>query len=189
MVELNKRILIVEDELIIANDILLTLREMDYEVVGIASDSQETLDFLNNDIVSLVLMDINISGMMRGVELAYLISENYNLPVVFLTSHSEQSMIKEALEAKPFGYLYKPISTDEVKTTIEMAFYKYEMEQKIKQSEARYKSIFHNTGTATFIINSRLKISMVNEKMVELSEYSEDELLKMDDIFILASPG
>lgn len=186
--EANKTILIVEDELIIANDIALTLREMHYEVAGIASDSQEALDTLNKNSIDLVLLDISITGHISGIELAYMISENFNLPVVFLTSHSEQSMIREALEAKPYGYLYKPISNDEVRTTVEMAFYKYEMEQKLKKSEARYKNIFNSTGTATVLINSNSKVTMVNEKMVELAETTEEELLNTKSIFNYVSP-
>ncbi len=184
----NKKILIVEDELIIANDILLSLKDMDYDVAGIATDSRETLDYLKSDKIDLVLMDINMSGHMNGIEVASLINENYNLPVIFLTSHSEQSMVRDALKAKPYGYLYKPVSDDEIRTTVEMVFYKFEMEQKLKKSEARYKSIFNNTGTATLILNQKSKIVMANDKMVELAETSLENLLDTEDIFQYVAP-
>src|SRR6056297_35926 len=185
----NKKILIVEDELIIANDILLTLKDMEYHVAGIATDSRETLDYLKNEAIDLVLMDINMSGQMNGIEIASLVNEQYNLPVIFLTSHSEQSLVQEALKAKPYGYLYKPVSADEIRTTVEMVFYKFEMEQKLKRSEARYKSIFNNTGTATLILNQNSEVVMANDKMTELAEASLEDLKDTKDIFKYVAPG
>ncbi|MBN2282186.1 MAG: PAS domain S-box protein [Candidatus Marinimicrobia bacterium] len=185
---MQKRILIVEDELIIANDLLLTLKDMGYEVAGIATNSRETLKYLNEGKVNLVLVSISISDQISGIEIAYIIGENYNLPVVFLTSHSEQSLIREALEAKPYGYLYKPVSNDDIRATLEMAFFKHEMEQELKRSEARYKNIFHSTGTATFIMDANARIIMANERMLELTEISEQELLDCDNIFQFVAP-
>ncbi len=184
----TKNILIVEDELIIANDISLTLTEMQYNITGIASTSEEALSILKSTPTDLVLLDINIEGNINGIEIAYFIYENFNLPVVFMTSHSEQSMIQEAFKAKPYGYLFKPITSDEVQTTVEMAFYKFEMESKLKKSEARYKSIFNSTGTATVIIDKNQKITMANDKMADLAECSKEDLYQIEDIFSVFAP-
>ena len=186
--ETNKTILIVEYELIIANDILWALREMDYNVAGIATDNHEAFQLLDTKQINLILLDINITGNMDGIELATIIGKKYDLPVIFLTSQTEQSLIREAMEAKPYGYLYKPISHNEIKTTIEMALYKYEMEQKLKKSEALYKTIFDSTGTATLTLTSDLKIKMVNKKTLELAESSEEELLNQKDPIKFVSP-
>jgi len=184
-----KRILIVEDELIIANDLLLTLKDMNYDVAGIATNSKETLQYLNEGNINLVLVSISISDQMNGIEIAYIISENYNLPVVFLTSHSEQSLIKEALEAKPYGYLYKPVSNDDIRTTLEMALYKFEMEQILKKSESRYKNIFNSSGTALLILGEKSNVVMANEQMAKLAETTDEELMSMDNIFHLIAPN
>ncbi|MBN1183825.1 MAG: response regulator [Bacteroidales bacterium] len=118
----NLKTLIVEDELVIAEDIKLILIELGYEVVGIARSYDQAIDILNQNNIDLALLDIQLDDDKDGIELANYIRENYSIAVVFLTSHADQATMKRAKEVKPDGYLLKPFDKKDLYTTIEIGY-------------------------------------------------------------------
>lgn len=124
------RVLIVEDEPLIAEDISEFLGEMDYACAGIAYDSETALDMLVNRHPDVALLDINIEGSKNGIELAQVIRDNYKIPFLFLTSHSDKSTLDEAKKTLPYGYILKPFNEKDLVSSLEMALFRHANENK-----------------------------------------------------------
>ncbi|MGS0756259.1 response regulator [Roseateles sp. GG27B] len=118
------RILIVEDETIVARDIKLQLIELGYQPVGHASSGEVAITLVGELSPDLVLMDIQLAGMLDGIAAAQLIREKFALPVVFLTAFAADDVLARAKLTEPFGYILKPFSERELRTVLEMALYK-----------------------------------------------------------------
>ncbi|MBF0318346.1 MAG: response regulator [Nitrospirae bacterium] len=129
----KKSVLIVEDEFIIANRIKMALQDMGYTVSSIASTGEQAIEKAATDSPNIVIMDILLKGQMDGIEAAKKIRENYNIPVIFLTSHVNDSLMERAKLTEPFGYLLKPFHDKDLQATIEMALYRHDMENKLKE--------------------------------------------------------
>ena len=122
------RILIAEDEAVTALDLKRELIALGYEVTGIADNASDAVNAAASQKPDLVLMDIHLSGSMDGIVAASAIRGSEDLPVVFLTAHSDQTTLDRALLASPFGYILKPFQVRELKVTIEVALYKHRKE-------------------------------------------------------------
>lgn len=129
---MTKKILIVEDEPIIATDIEMTLSKNGYSIVGIAYSSTNALDMLKNRSPDLVILDIAIKGDKDGIDLASIIRQHYSLPFIYLTSYSDKLTLERVKPTIPYGYIVKPFKDKDILTSIDIAFYKFEQEQKEK---------------------------------------------------------
>ena len=120
--EANVKILIVEDEIVVAQDIANRLRDVDYEVVGIAPTVEKALMLIeNNPDLDIVLIDIILKGNLDGIELAYIINDKYGLPFIFLTSNADTHMVERAMKVRPYAYILKPFNDRQVSVAIELA--------------------------------------------------------------------
>lgn len=116
------KILIVEDEFIIAEDLRIQLRKMGYEVTGIAETYEAALQCIHKYPPDLLLIDIKIIGIRDGIDLAAALREEYNMPLIFLTSYSDKETVERAKTVYPDGYLVKPFEPEDLYTSIEIAF-------------------------------------------------------------------
>lgn len=123
------RILIVEDEPLIATDIAMHLDNMDFQVSGIAYDSDDALRQLQHNTPDAVLLDINLNAALDGIEIAHLIKEKYQLPVVFLTSFSDRITLDRAKKTDPAGYIVKPFDERNLLATLEISLYNFAQRQ------------------------------------------------------------
>ena len=121
----NTKLLIVEDEPLIAQDIKRCCQNIGYEVIGIASRSERALDLLHSQEIDAVIMDINIKGEMDGIDLAKIINEKYDLPFIFLTSYADRDTLDRAKGTFPYGYILKPFDENDLLTSLEIAIFKY----------------------------------------------------------------
>ncbi|HXI55754.1 MAG TPA: diguanylate cyclase [Polyangia bacterium] len=128
-----KRILVVEDERIIARDICKTLEEMGYVVCGTARSSNEALDQAAAHRPALVLMDIRIAGQMDGVEAAAEIKRRHQVPIVFLTGNTDESTLQRAFRSQPDGYLSKPFTRATLRSAIEVAIQRHGVEERLRR--------------------------------------------------------
>jgi len=124
------RVLIVEDEVLIAQDIADSLAAIDYQVAGIAYTSERALDLLKSSHPDIVLLDIQIKGDQNGIDLANIIRRDYQIPFVFLTSFADKTTVEEAKKTVPYGYVIKPFSDRELFTSLELAVYRYTLEHR-----------------------------------------------------------
>lgn len=119
------KIIIVEDEAIIAEDIKSTLKLLGYKVVGHAYNGDKALDLFANHPADLVLLDISIKGTLSGIDLAKVLNEKYQIPFIFLTSFSDKATLERVIETSPYGYILKPFNENDLKVNIELAMHKY----------------------------------------------------------------
>jgi CheY-like chemotaxis protein len=121
----KRTILVVEDEFITATDIRNSLQGMGYDVPVIADNGEEALRKADEMRPSLVLMDIGLRGKMTGIEAGKQIRERFDIPVIYLTAHSDESTFWNALSSEPYGYIIKPFEARELQFNIEMALHKH----------------------------------------------------------------
>ncbi|MEO0724999.1 MAG: response regulator transcription factor [Bacteroidota bacterium] len=124
------RIIIVEDEAIIADEIQMMLELMGHEVVANIQNGDRALDAFALKKAELALLDITIKGSLNGIDLARIIREKYNFPFVFLTSHSDMGTLSEVKTTYPYGYIVKPFTQQNLLTAIELALHQHAAEQR-----------------------------------------------------------
>ncbi len=137
----SARILIVEDESIVALDLSSRLALLGYEVVGNATRGEQAIALADQLRPDLVLMDIRLDGEMDGISAAERIHHSFRLPVVFLTANAEDDTLARARVAEPFGYILKPFEDRELKTIIEIALYKHLADEEIRRLQRLYATL------------------------------------------------
>lgn len=126
MSEDNKiQVLIIEDELLIAEDMRLQLEELGYEVVGVAPEYNEAISLLTENKPDIALIDIIIEGEKDGIEVATEIKRLNDIPIIFITSHADKHTVERVKVLKPDGYLVKPFNSKDLYTAIEIAFFNH----------------------------------------------------------------
>ena len=130
----KSKILIVEDEILIANTISRYLNSKDYEVVGIAISYEESIALLNNQQTDLALLDIRLNGEKTGIDVAHYIKDNLKIPHIFLTSQYDSLALEAAKSTFPSGYLSKPMQKETLHSTIEIALFNYQ-QTKVEDQE------------------------------------------------------
>lgn len=158
------RIMVVEDEALVALDLTTKLRQLGYEVPGGVFTGEEAVQQAQALLPDLVLMDIRLAGEMDGVEAAQQIHRNLNIPIVFLTAYSDDPTLERAKSAEPMGYLIKPFEQREVYTTVEMALHRSRAERERAQVAER-----HNREEQLEAVN-RLTASIVRSFDDQLQE-------------------
>ncbi len=123
------RILVVEDEHIVAMGIKKMLKSLGYTVTGIASSGEDAISKAESTFPDVVLMDIMLKGDMDGVEAAMGIKEMFNVPVVYLTAYSDSKILERAKRTEPFGYIIKPFDEKDLYSSIEVALQRYRKEK------------------------------------------------------------
>lgn len=135
------RVLVVEDESIIALDIQTSLQNAGYQVVSIATSAEEAINDTAVLQPDLVLMDIRLRGSIDGVEIAEQIRQTWQLPVIFLTAHADENTLVRAKKVQPFGYILKPFEDRELITMIEIALSRHKAESLIQTALQKEKEI------------------------------------------------
>jgi PAS domain S-box-containing protein len=133
------RILLVEDERIVALHLRQQLSKLGYEVVGVVASGEQALEKVHELQPDVVLMDIHIEGELDGIETAAQIPEDLQIPVVYLTAYSEEATLARARATKPYGYLLKPFSERELHATIQMVLERRAAELALRDSEERLR--------------------------------------------------
>lgn len=146
MLQDANRILLVEDEVIVALDLQQRLEKMGYQVIGHATTGEEAVGLALSDKPDLILMDIKLHGKSDGIETAARIREKKKIPVIFVTAYSNDPTLKRAREIEAYGYLIKPFEDRELRAAIEIALYKSKMEEKLRLSEERLSLVIQATN-------------------------------------------
>ena len=128
----KKKILIVEDELLVAEDIAFRLKSLGYVITDLLISGEEVLPSIEKEKPDLILMDIMLKGKLDGIQTHELINRKYKIPLVYLTSYSDEQTFSRAKLTQPFGYIIKPFDERELHTVIEVAIYKHSMEMRLE---------------------------------------------------------
>ena len=122
---MKAKILIVEDEGILAMGLKRKLDKLGYEIIGLATTGQEAIDLAGINIPDLVLMDIVLRGEMDGIETAKELIRMYSTAIIYITAYSDDEIIKRVMLTKPYAYIVKPLRESELKANIDIALYKH----------------------------------------------------------------
>lgn len=155
-------ILIVEDETIVAADLENKLKQMGYEVAGITSQGLEAVEMAQRLDPQLILMDIQLEGLLDGIKAAEMILNRQDVPVVFLTAHSDPATLARAKLTGPFGYILKPFDDRELVTQIELALYKHKAERRIREQRELLRVTLSSIGDAVIATDSAGLITFIN---------------------------
>jgi PAS domain S-box-containing protein len=169
------RILIVEDEAIVAMDIRHRVEKLGYTVAETVTSGEDAIATADATRPDLVLMDIQLAGQVDGIEAAQTIRERYGTPVVFLTAFSDHESLERAKVVDAFGYILKPFEERELGIAIEMALYKERMQRRLSES----REWLHGTVAALFdgvvTTDAAGKVLYLNERAIALTGWSEAE--------------
>lgn len=156
------RIMIVEDEGIIAMDIRHQLEGFGYEVVAMAFSGEQAVMLATEHRPDLIMMDIVLKGGMDGVTAAQTITKSLNIPVIFLTAYSDPATLLRAKAVGAHGYLIKPFRPDELHSSIEVALYKHQLERKLKESEQWFAKTLHCISDGVIATDAGGNIQFMN---------------------------
>lgn len=174
------KILIVEDNVIIADDMQSMLEEIGYEIVDNVIVYEQAIEVLKNNHVDLVLIDIILASDKTGIDLGKHIREKYNIPFIFVTSNSDRATVENAKTVKPDGYLVKPFEQQDLYTSIEIALSNFNYTKK-----QNAKEIAGDEGDA-FTSNSVLKDSIFVKKqhLYYRIQFKDIQFIKADNVYL-----
>ncbi|HMB19703.1 MAG TPA: response regulator, partial [Spirochaetota bacterium] len=157
------RILVVEDEALIALDTQKTLENLGYDVIAIAYSGEEAIRLAEETRPDIMLMDIILKDEMSGIETVRIIHEKQDIPVIYMTANADIATINEARETGPYGYLNKPFGDRDLYSAIDTALYKHQMESRLQQSQQQLLHMMEAAPAAIIVYDTR-GISYVNHE-------------------------
>ncbi len=147
------KILIVEDERIVAKEIARLLTDHGYQVTGLASSARTSMESIADSRPDLVLMDIKIEGEQDGIETAKAIHDRYDLPVVYITSYADTATIERVKHTAPYGFITKPVTHRALTAAIDLALHRHQADRKVRESEQRYRMMFERHAAVKLLID------------------------------------
>lgn len=156
------RVMVVEDEAIIALDIQRQLTTAGFTIAGKAQTAEGAFREIEREHPDIVLMDIRLRGEMDGVQAAGIIRRRYSLPVVYLTAHTDGATLKRAQDTEPFGFLVKPLVNASLKAAITMALHKHRMERELENSRKLLSTILHGLPDAVLVARASGELLFLN---------------------------
>ncbi len=181
------RILVVEDEGLVARDLESMVRNLGYRVVGICSTGEEAIRLISSRRPDLIIMDIVLQGKMDGIKAADEIRRLFHLPVVFLTAHTDEATFQRAKVTNPLAFIHKPIEQKELLTVIEMALYKHRMEMKLREKEEWLATILEGIVDGVIATDIHGVITFMNPIAALLSGWNPNAVVskRIEDILQL----
>jgi CheY-like chemotaxis protein len=177
------RVLIVEDEIIVALSLERSLGSFGYDVVGLATKGSDAIRIAKELMPDIVLIDINLEDEIDGIDVAERLREIGDIPFVYLTSYSGDEILKRAIGTRPYGYLTKPARPREIYTTIETVLHKHKAVKAEKErldSEEKYRKIFNNISIPLLIFSAENgdwgRIIEVNSSFCRITGRTTEEL-------------
>jgi len=181
------KILIVEDEQIIATHLDAYISKLGYRVIGICGSGEEAIDSLNEHLPDLMIVDIMLEGSMTGIDLVKTVNDKYKIPIIYLTSNSDVKTFEEAKATKPSAFLKKPFNREQLKATIEVSIHRFcedqlELEKIQKKNELQEQSIKDLSET-----NAHLVTATFRERELKKELQSTKEIIEKQNKSILDS--
>ncbi len=179
------KILIIEDDILIARDIEKILLSAGYFVTTLITTGKRIVSKISKQKPDLILMDIMFQGEVRGIDIARKVRERMDVPIVYLTAHSDKSILKKAKITEPYGYLLKPVGERDLEIAVEQALSKHRMERKFRErmekalleSENRYRQLVENINEGIVMQDRRGNITYANQRFLDMIGYKEEEVI------------
>lgn len=179
------KIIIVEDEIIVAQDIKEILEKLGYEVCNIFTKGEDALNYLEKNRIDCIIMDIMLRGKIDGIDAANIIKSQFKTPIIFLTAYSDQDTLERAKLTEPYGYILKPYQEKELYTNIEIAIHKNKLERQIEENEKWISAILNSIGDAIIATDAKGYIKFMNPVAERLTGWSVEDATgkKMNTLF------
>jgi PAS domain S-box-containing protein len=174
------RILIVEDERIVALDLAATLGELGYDVAGVASKSDEAIERSRQLNPNLILMDVRLSGPLDGIRTAEIIRKQRDVPIVYLTAHSDSETLRRAAESSASGYVVKPLKSPELRCAIEIALHKHAIDARMREREQWLATTLQSIADAVIATDPDRTVRLFNHAAEALTGRHRDAVLGRD---------
>jgi two-component system cell cycle sensor histidine kinase/response regulator CckA len=168
-------VLVVEDERVVAKDLQRILVGLGYRVPVTVASAEDALRAVTNECPDLVLMDIRIRGEIDGIETAKILKGRFDVPVVYLTAYADSETVARAKATEPHGYLLKPVKLDELRSTVEVALHKHEMERRLRERERWFATTLRSIGDAVISADASGRITFMNPVAESLTGWSTTE--------------
>ena len=180
-------VLIVEDEAIIAMDLSSQLESMGYKVCAVADNGDAAIKMANQHHPDLILMDIVIKGTIDGIQTAERIIKELKVPIIYLTSFSDEDTVRRASKTMPYGYISKPFYSKDLNSAIKIAIYKATLEKNLRSSELWFSATLSCVADAVIATNTDYKIHFINPAAELLIEATLEEVdgLHINDVFMI----
>lgn len=184
------RIMIVEDEALVARDISSRLQQMGYEIAGSAERGNTAIELALQLRPDLILMDINLRDDIDGIEAAAIIHQSFDVPIIFCTAYSNDETLARAKITDPYGYILKPFDNRELEINIEIALYKHDAETALRETQSHLNATLSNISDSVVATDAQGKVILINaaaESLIELSAANAcgmplGQLLELKDI-------
>ena len=170
--------LIVEDEIFVARDLQLHLKQMGYSAMSMVPSGEQAIQEIENEIPDLVLMDIVLQEGMDGIETAEIIHSRFDIPVIFLTAHEDKVIFERAKKTEPFGYVTKPFQEENLRKAIEIALLRHKAEQERKVLVKKIETVNKELRDFVYTVSHDLKepLFSINGYVSRLSTAYEEVL-------------
>jgi PAS domain S-box-containing protein len=171
------KILIVEDELVIALSIKKSLEKLGFEVIDLITSAEGAVDKALEQKPDLILMDIILSGTMDGIEAARRIRKESDIPIIYLSANADSATVERARDTLPYGYLNKPINERDLLTNVDSSIYKHRMERRIGESEEKYRNLVESINDIIWSMDENGIVTYVSPQVYEMSGYKPEEIM------------
>jgi two-component system cell cycle sensor histidine kinase/response regulator CckA len=181
------RIMLVEDEKVVAADIQACVEGLGYEVVGSAATGTDALRQAVNTMPDLVLMDIKLKGVLDGIDVAGALYDQLKIPVVYLTAHADAEILERAKQTAPSGYVLKPFDDRTLRTAIELAFDRHRRERELIDGGQRLAAAIGSIDEAVIVTQESGQVALMNRLAEELTGWKQEEALgkPIDEVFTI----
>jgi PAS domain S-box-containing protein len=173
---MNAKLLIVEDEPIVALDLQQEVEQLGCEVVALAESADEALVAAEICRPDLALMDVRIVGSMDGIQTARLLRTAYDVPVIFLTSYSDEATISRAVKEMPYGYLTKPFKSRELKASLSVALHKAQLDANERVEHRELAATVGSVATGLIAVSSDGSVKFMNRAAETLTGIASDQV-------------
>jgi PAS domain S-box-containing protein len=169
------KILVVEDNRIVAEDIKNNLEEMGYAVSGIASSGKRALAAVEEELPDIAIMDIRLGKGMNGIDTAAQLRQTFGIPIIYLTAHADEKTISRAKITEPYAYLVKPFDVEELQSAVEIAIYRHQMECKVRESEQWLFTTLKSIGDGVIATDWQGSVKYMNPIAEQMTGWTQSE--------------
>ncbi|MHB8882714.1 MAG: response regulator [Thermodesulfovibrionales bacterium] len=169
------RIMVAEDEGIIAKDLERRLTKQGYSVAAVVASGEDAIRRAQETLPDLILMDIVLNGDIDGIDAAAEIRRRLDVPVIYLTAYADDKILQRAKLTEPYGYIIKPFDDRSLCSAIEMSLYKHTMERKVRESEEWLSTILRSIGDGVIASNAGGSVIFMNTVAEKLTGWTFDE--------------
>ena len=169
------KILVVEDNRIVAEDIKNNLEEMGYAVSGVATSGEKALVAAKEQLPDIAIMDIRLGNGMNGIDTASELRQNYQIPIIYLTAHADKETVSRAKKTEPYAYLVKPFDVEELQSAVEIAIYRHKMERKVRKSRQWLFTTLKSIGDGVIATDWQGRVKFMNPMAEKMTGWPQSD--------------